>query len=330
MKKTILICGGAGYIGSHTVRELLNTNYNIIVFDNLSKGFRESIPNNIPFIQGDVLNVNDLENVFQKYKIDAVMHFCAWTIVPESTKIPLDYYENNVMGALRLLQTMIKYGVKKFIFSSTAAIFGYPEKIPIEWNDKTVPINPYGETKLAVEKLLKWCDEAYGLKFICLRYFNACGAHESGEIGESHEPETHLIPIILQVALGKRKCIKIFGTDYKTRDGTCIRDYVHVTDLANAHILALDYLFKENKSDYFNLGSGNGYTVKEIIEACRKVTGHSIPEEIAERRPGDPDVLIASSEKAERILGWKRKYENIEDIVKSAWKWHQLNPNGFI
>jgi UDP-glucose 4-epimerase len=343
MAPTVLVCGGAGYIGSHTVLELLRTNkYNVVVFDNFSTGYRGSMEavktifeqqkdKSVTFniFEGDVQSEEDLKKVFTSYKIDAVMHFCALIVVPESVSNPLKYYENNVVGTMKMLQQMQAHGVSNFIFSSTAAIFGNPTKVPIEPEDPTEPINPYGETKLVVEKMLKWFDQAYKIRYICLRYFNACGADESGLIGEAHEPETHLIPIILQVPMGKRKSISVFGEDYKTKDGTCVRDYIHVTDLATAHIQALEHLLKGGQSDRFNLGSGQGYTVKEVVDACRKVTGHAIPMEIGPRRPGDPDALIASSTKAEQVLKWNRKYHNIEDIVATAWKWHQANPHGY-
>ncbi|CAG8632224.1 3248_t:CDS:1 [Funneliformis caledonium] len=326
----VLICGGAGYIGSHIVRELAALpDYEVVIVDNLSKGHVESIPKGVTFEEADICDKRSIEPVFEKHRPKAVMHFCASIEVGESVEDPLRYYENNVAGTIYLLQTMQKYDVKHFIFSSTAAIFGNPETTPIEDNDTTIPINPYGDTKLTVEKILNWCENAYDIKYVCLRYFNACGAHESGEIGEDHNPESHLIPLVLQVALGRRPQIKIYGDDYDTRDGTCIRDYIHVTDLAHAHIKALEYLMKENKSQKFNLGSGEGYSVKEVIEAARKVTGHPIPAVVEGRRPGDPAVLIAGSSRAEKILGWTRKYKNVKDIVATAWKYHQAFPHGF-
>ncbi|KAJ2999395.1 hypothetical protein HDV02_003013 [Globomyces sp. JEL0801] len=322
----VLVCGGAGYIGSHLVREISKQpQYEIIVFDNLSKGHREAVPSTAKFEQGDIRNKDDLERVFSTHKPEAVFHFCASIEVGESCVDPLKYYENNVSGTVTLLQAMQKYKAKV----STAALFGMPERMPIHAEDKTVPINPYGDTKLAVETMLKWCDAAFGLKYVCLRYFNACGADKAGDLGEDHDPESHLIPIILQVPAGKREQVYIFGNDYKTRDGTCIRDYIHVTDLASAHIKALEYMIKNNKSEKFNLGSGKGFSVLEIIEAARRVTGHPIPATIKDRRPGDPDILIAASEKAEEVLGWTRQYETIDSIVETAWNFHQKNPNGF-
>ncbi|CAG8471043.1 11742_t:CDS:1 [Paraglomus brasilianum] len=326
----VLVCGGAGYIGSHLVWELAAIpGYEVVILDNLSMGHIECVPEGIAFEQADIRDKEALDQVFSKHTPEAVMHFCASASVGESMIDPLLYYENNVVGTVFLLQAMNKYNVKYFIFSSTAALFGTPEVIPIADDAPTKPINPYGDTKLAVEGILKWCEKAYGTKYVCLRYFNACGAHKSGDIGEDHDPETHLIPLVLQVALGRRPAIKIFGDDYKTKDGTCVRDYVHVTDLATAHIKALEYLVRENKSNQFNLGSGEGYSVKEVIEAAREVTGHPIPAVIESRRPGDPDVLIASSERAEKILGWEKKYNTVKEIVATAWKYHQKHPSGF-
>ncbi|KAJ3072162.1 hypothetical protein HDU99_002254 [Rhizoclosmatium hyalinum] len=326
----VIVCGGAGYIGSHVVRELIRTKrYEVVVLDNLSAGHKESVPDGIPLEVGDVRDKVFLNSVFAKHKPQGLFHLCASISVGESVKDPLAYYENNVSGTVTLLQAMVAHDVKYFVFSSTAAVFGYPERSPVQDDDKQIPINPYGETKLAVETLLKWVEQAHGLKYVCLRYFNACGADETGEIGEDHADETHLIPLILQVPLGKRQKIFIFGDDYNTHDGTCIRDYVHVTDIANAHIYAVEHLAKTGKSEKFNLGSGQGYTVKEIVDAARKVTGHAIPAEIKERRAGDPDSLIAASTKAESVLGWKRKYQKVEDIVATAWKWHTTHPNGY-
>lgn len=343
---TVLVCGGAGYIGSHTVLELTRqSKAKVIILDNLSTGYKSCIPKSdrVTFIQGDVGDADFLDKeVFSKHKIDAVMvsfflmyvslyfkHFCAFIVVPESVTNPLKYYDNNVVKTVRLLQVMQKHQVPFFIFSSTAAVFGIPESSPIDPNAATEPINPYGETKLVVERMLRWCSEAYGLKYAALRYFNACGADEEINIGEDHKPESHLIPIILQVALGQREKVQVFGNDYNTKDGTCVRDYIHVTDLATAHIRALEYLAKGGKSDVFNLGSGQGYTVLEVLDACRQVTGHQIPAVIAERRGGDPDALVASSQKAEQVLGWKRKYDSIKSIVATAWRWHKNNPNGY-
>ncbi|KAJ3142789.1 hypothetical protein HDU89_000250 [Geranomyces variabilis] len=326
----IIVAGGAGYIGSHLVRELTKAGgHELVVLDNLSTGHTAAIPKGVGFEQGDIRDAAFLEQVFSKHKPDAVFHFSASIEVAASCADPLAYYENNVCGTVTLLQTMQKHKTKYFIFSSTAALFGMAERMPIEAEDRTNPINPYGETKLVVEKLLHWCDEAYGLKYVCLRYFNACGADAAGDIGEDHTPESHLIPLVLQVPAGKREKVFVFGEDYETEDGSCVRDYVHVTDLASAHVKALDYLAKHNTSNRFNLGSGKGYSVKEIIDSARRVTGHPIPAEIKPRRAGDPAKLIASSEKAEKILGWTRQYETIDSIVATAWNFHQRNPKGF-
>lgn len=324
----ILVCGGAGYIGSHAVYALLKRNEEVVVVDNLATGHSESVLGGKLYI-GDLRDEDFLDKVFSENNIEAVMHFAASSLVGESVENPFKYYENNVCGTLSLLKAMKKHGVKKIVFSSTAAVYGEPERIPIEEEDRTEPTNPYGETKLAIEKMLKWADAAYGIKYVALRYFNVAGALETGEIGEDHSPETHLIPIILQVALGKRDKVMIYGNDYPTKDGTPIRDYIHVMDLVDAHILALEKLRKENKSEVYNLGNGEGFTVKEVIEVARKVTGHPIPAEVTGRRPGDPAVLVASSEKAMKDLGWRPKYASLEEIIESAWMWHKNHPNGF-
>ncbi|KAJ3357101.1 hypothetical protein HDU83_008608 [Entophlyctis luteolus] len=326
----VVVAGGAGYIGSHVVRELLRTKkYEIVILDDLSTGHKESVPAGVPLEIGNIKDRAFLDSVFAKHKPEAVFHLCAFISVGDSVKDPLSYYENNVSGTVTLLQAMVAHKIKYFVFSSTAAIFGYPEKSPIGDADRKSPINPYGETKLVAENLLKWVEQAHDLKYVCLRYFNACGADESGEIGEDHADETHLIPLILQVPMNKREKIYIFGEDYNTPDGTCIRDYVHVSDIARAHIYSIEHMVKTGVSNQFNLGSGKGYSVKEIVDAARKVTGHAIPAEIKARRPGDPDALVAASAKAEDILGWKRKYQSIEDIVASAWKWHLSHPRGY-
>ena len=317
----ILVVGGAGYIGSHVVRALQQSNRATVVFDNLEKGHREAI-SDVPLHVGDLRKKEDVRAVFEKYHIDAAIHFSAYSIVGESMEKPELYYENNLLGTLNLLTAMKSYGVKHFIFSSTAAVYGDPQNIPIDEKHPTTPTNPYGETKLAVEKMLAWFDTLSGIKSISLRYFNAAGADPQGDIGELHVPETHLIPLVLQVALGKRKQISIFGDDYTTKDGTCIRDYIHVNDLADAHILALYYLSSVNESAVFNLGNGNGYSVREIINVARDVTGMEIPLRIDGRRPGDPPLLIASSEKARALLDWKPKLYDIRTIVETAWRWH--------
>ena len=269
-----------------------------------------------------------MDGVFAENKIDGVMHFAAFSLVGESMVQPYEYYNNNVAESMHLFNSMVRNGVKNIVFSSTAATFGEPEQIPISETTPQNPINTYGETKLAMEKMLKWFGVAYGLNSVCLRYFNVAGAHPSGEIGEDHSPETHLIPIVLQVANGKREKLSVFGGDYPTKDGSCIRDYIHVTDLADAHILAMEYMIENNCSDAFNLGSGGGYSNFEILETAKRVTGRDIPSSVEPRRAGDPPVLIATSEKAERVLGWKRNY-GIEDIIATAWKWHEGHPDGY-
>lgn len=326
---TILVLGGAGYIGSHMVYELVARGIDVVVADNLETGHAEAVHPSARFYKGDIRDRAFVDSVFESEKIDAVIHFAANSLVAESMTNPLKYYDNNVCGTKVLLESMIAHDVKKIVFSSTAATYGEPENIPILEEDKTSPINAYGETKLAMEKMMKWADIAHGLKYVALRYFNACGAHESGAIGEAHTMETHLIPLVLQVPLGQRDHINICGTDYPTKDGTCIRDYIHVMDLAQAHVLAVEYLMKGNESNVFNLGSGEGYSVREIIEAARRVTNLPIKAEEAPRRGGDPATLIASSEKARTILGWKPQYTDMEEIIATAWKWHSTHPTGF-
>jgi UDP-glucose 4-epimerase len=325
----ILVCGGAGYIGSHTVQALVEQGKEVVVFDNMQKGHKKAIPENVKLYIGDLRSNDDLKRVFSFEKIEAVIDFAADSLVGESVKNPLKYYDNNVGGTVSLLESMIEYNVKYIVFSSTAATYGEPENIPILESDRTLPKNPYGETKLAVEKMLKWADDAYGLKYTALRYFNAAGAHISGRIGEDHNPESHLIPLILQVPLGKRSYISIFGTDYPTEDGTCVRDYIHVTDLSQAHILALKRLVNGGESSIYNLGNGKGFSVKEVIETARKVTGHDIKAVESERRPGDPAVLIASSERAITELNWKPSFNDLEMIIRTAWNWHKNHPDGY-
>lgn len=326
---TILVLGGAGYIGSHTVYALIEKGVDVVVIDNLETGHIEAVHEKARFYKGDIRDRAFVDSVLDKEKIDAVIHFAANSLVGESMVNPLKYYDNNVNGTKVLLQSMVAHGLDKIVFSSTAATYGEPEKVPILETDRTEPTNTYGETKLAMEKMFKWTDRAHGLKYVSLRYFNACGAHVSGKIGEAHSPETHLIPLILQVPLGQREYISIFGDDYDTSDGTCIRDYIHVTDLAQAHILAVDYLMKGNESNIFNLGNGVGFTVKEVIDTARKVTGHEIPARIAERRAGDPARLIASSDKARQVLLWKPEHADLEEIISTAWNWHKNYPNGY-
>ena len=326
---SILVLGGAGYIGSHTVYELVDNGEDVVIVDNLETGHREALHPKARFYEGDIRDREFMDSVFEKESIDAVIHFAANSLVGESMTNPLKYYDNNVNGIKVLLQSMIAHDVKKIVFSSTAATYGEPENVPILETDKTCPTNAYGETKLSMEKMMKWADVAHSLKYVALRYFNACGAHESGKIGEAHTTETHLIPLILQVPLGKRECISIYGDDYDTEDGTCIRDYIHVTDLAQAHILAVKYLLEGNESNIFNLGNGVGFSVKEVIETAEKATGMPIKAEIVERRAGDPARLIASSQKAREILGWNPEHDDLEKIISSAWKWHSTHPNGF-
>ncbi|WP_223700948.1 UDP-glucose 4-epimerase GalE [Sutcliffiella deserti] len=326
---SILVLGGAGYIGSHAVYQLIENGQEVVVVDNLQTGHIEAVHPKAVFYQGDLRDKKFLRNVFQQEKIEQVVHFAANSLVGESMEDPLLYYHNNVYGTQVLLEVMKEFGVKNIVFSSTAATYGEPDQIPITEDALTAPTNPYGETKLAMEKIMKWCDQAYGIKFVALRYFNVAGARVEGVIGEDHTPETHLIPIVLQVALGKREHITVFGEDYDTPDGTCIRDYIHVEDLVGAHLLALTYLKNGGESEVFNLGSNKGFSVKEIIEAARKITNHAIPAKIGERRAGDPGQLVASSLKAKTILNWKPNYNNIEKIISDAWKWHQQHPTGY-
>lgn len=326
---TVLVLGGAGYIGSHTAYELIDNGEDVVIADNLLTGHLEAVHPKARFYKGDIRDKEFLDNLFKKEKIDAVIHFAANSLVGESMVDPLKYYDNNLYGTMVLLKSMVENGVDKIVFSSTAATYGEPESIPILESDRTEPTNTYGETKLSMEKMFKWVSKAHGMRFVSLRYFNACGAHISGEIGEDHQPESHLIPLILQVPNGKRESISIFGEDYDTKDGTCIRDYIHVTDLAQAHILAVKYLSEGKESNIFNLGNGVGFSVKEVIETARQVTGHPIPAVISPRRAGDPTQLIASSEKAKSVLGWKPEHAELEEIIETAWKWHKNHPDGF-
>ena len=324
----ILVTGGAGYIGSHCVAALLDRGADVVVVDDLSKGHRQAVKGGRLYI-GDVADQHFLDGVFSRENVEAVIHFAAYSLVGESMSIPDEYFRNNVTAGLTLIRTMVAHKVPYLVFSSTAATFGEPVRTPIEEDDPQVPTNPYGESKLIVEKMLKWCDRAYGLKYCALRYFNVAGARADGSIGEDHRPETHLIPLILSVAQGKRDSLKLFGTDYPTPDGTCVRDYIHVEDLIDAHMLALDYLKRENTSNAFNLGNGTGFSNRQIIDAARRVTGYPIPVVEEGRRPGDPAVLIASSKKAMDVLGWRPKYTNVEDIIRTAWNWHSTHPDGY-
>lgn len=325
----ILVLGGAGYIGSHTVYELIDAGRDVVVADNLQTGFRAAVHPKARFYEVDIRNRKELDSLFEEEHIDGVIHFAASSQVGESMKDPLKYYDNNLCGTAVLLQSMVAHGIDKIVFSSTAATYGEPDRVPILEDDRTAPTNCYGETKLAMEKMMSWTAQAHGLRYVALRYFNACGAHPSGVIGEAHNPETHLLPLILQVPNGKREKISVFGDDYPTRDGTCVRDYIHVTDLAQAHILALEYLMNGGKSDVFNLGNGIGFTVREVIDVAREVTTHPIPLEVSPRRAGDPAQLVASSEKVQRVLGWKPQYADIKTIIATAWEWHKNHPNGY-
>lgn len=326
---SILVCGGAGYIGSHAVYQLVKADEEVVIVDNLQTGHRGAINSDAKFYQGDIRDAKILDKIFTENQIEAVIHFAANSLVGESIEKPLMYFNNNVYGMQILLESMVRNGVDKIVFSSTAAIYGEPEKIPIEENDRTQPTNPYGESKLIMEKMMKWVSFANGIRFVSLRYFNAAGAVEDGSIGEDHHPETHLIPLILQVPLGLRDRITIFGDDYPTPDGTCLRDYIHVIDLADAHILALNYLRDGNESNIFNLGNGRGFSVKEMIIATEKVTGQKIKTEMGARRAGDPAQLIASSNKAKSILKWKPQFADVEKIIETAWIWHKNHPRGY-
>ena len=320
-EKYILVAGGAGYIGSHMVRLLIEKGYPVIVLDNLSTGHKGLLTGGT-FIEGSLGDRDLLETIFSTYAIDAVMHFAAFSQVGESVLKPAKYYRNNVAGTVALVDTMVRHDVRRFIFSSSAAVYGEPERIPIDENHPCAPNSPYGDTKLAVERMLAHYDAAYGLKSICLRYFNAAGAHPAGLIGERHDPETHLIPLVLKAALTASP-IKIFGTDYPTEDGTCVRDYVHVCDLANAHLLALNALRENSGTDIFNLGNSVGHSVRQVVELGRIITGLPIEAIECERRSGDPGVLIAGSGKARRVLGWKPEFEKLEQIMETAWQWHR-------
>ena len=359
----VLVLGGAGYIGSHTVDRLVEQGQDVVVVDSLVTGHKAAVRPEAKFYQGDLADKPFMRKVFSENpEIDAVIHFAAFSLVAESMKDPLKYFDNNTAGMVKLLEVMhefnvnyivfsstnpleyyrnnvagshalvsklVEHGVKHIVFSSTAATYGIPEKMPIKEDDPQNPINPYGESKLMMEKIMRWADQAYGVKFVALRYFNVAGAKPDGSIGEDHHPETHLLPIVLQVAQGKREKLQIFGNDYNTPDGTNVRDYVHPFDLADAHILAVDYLRKGNESNAFNLGSSTGFSNLEIVEAARDVTGKPIPAEMAPRRGGDPDSLIACSDKAREVLGWKPQFDDIHKIIETAWAWHSTHPNGY-
>ncbi|NMG18434.1 UDP-glucose 4-epimerase GalE [Brasilonema bromeliae] len=324
-KPTILVTGGAGYIGSHTVLALKQAGFDVIILDNLVYGHRDLVEKvlQVELVVGDTGDRPLLDNLFNTRNIAAVMHFSAYAYVGESVSDPAKYYRNNVVGTLTLLEAMLAASVKKFVFSSTCATYGVPEVVPIPEDHPQNPINPYGASKLMVERILSDFHAAYDLKSVRFRYFNAAGADPNGLLGEDHNPETHLIPLVLQTALGKRESISVFGTDYPTPDGTCIRDYIHVTDLASAHVLGLEYLLKGGDSEVFNLGNGNGFSVKEVIETAREVTQRDIKVVECDRRPGDPPALIGSGDKARKILGWHPQYSSVEEIITHAWQWHQ-------
>lgn len=324
----ILVTGGAGYIGSHTVAALLERGDDVVIIDHLQQGHRKAVLGGKLYV-GDIRDRDLLTKIFSENEISAVIHFAANSLVGESMSNPGLYYDNNVYGTLQLLECMKQHGVNHIVFSSTAATYGEPERTPIMESDRTLPTNAYGDTKLAMERMMHWFDVAHGIKYVALRYFNAAGAHQGGQIGEDHQPETHLIPLILQVALGQRPHIAVFGDDYPTEDGTCIRDYIHVMDLADAHLKAVDYLLAGKDSTVYNLGNGQGFSVKQVIEVARQVTGHPIEAVIEGRRAGDPAVLVASSDKIQKELGWQPQYTALETIIKDAWDWHRSNPNGF-
>ncbi|MGI6609577.1 MAG: UDP-glucose 4-epimerase GalE [Limnochordia bacterium] len=325
----ILVTGGAGYVGSHVVRDLMAAGHEPVVLDNLSKGHLEAVPPGVSLVKADLADKETLSEVFRRYQPQAVMHFAGSSLVGESMREPELYFRNNLSNGLQLLACMVQHDVDKMVFSSSAAVYGEPETVPITEEHPKRPTNPYGESKLFFEAMLARFEKAYGLRSICLRYFNAAGAHPSGEIGEDHTPETHLIPIILQTALGKREELAIFGTDYPTDDGTCVRDYVHVCDLSAAHLLALQALATGAPSNAFNLGNGQGFSVREILSVAETVVGRPIATRIAERRPGDPAILVASAEKAQQELGWRPSRADIRDIVESAWSWHMGHPEGY-
>ena len=325
----ILVCGGAGYIGSHAVHQLIARGEEIAIVDNLQTGHRGALHPRAAFYEGDIRDAALVDRIFTERSIEAVIHFAANSLVGESMEKPLLYFNNNVYGMQVLLEGMVRRGVDKIVFSSTAAVYGEPNRVPIREDDETNPTNTYGETKLTMEKMMKWVSRADGVRYVSLRYFNAAGALPDGSIGEDHKTETHLIPLILQVPTGRRSHITIYGDDYPTPDGTCLRDYIHVVDLADAHMRALDYLRRGGESDIFNLGSGSGFSVKEMIAAAEKATGKAIAVEIGARRAGDPAQLIASSEKARTVLGWQPQFTDVEEVIGTAWRWHAAHPHGY-
>ncbi|PSL40094.1 UDP-galactose 4-epimerase [Planomicrobium soli] len=326
---SVLVLGGAGYIGSHAVYQLIDQGESVVIVDNTETGHEGSVHPQAAFYKGDMRSFEFLDSVFEKESIESVIHFAASSLVGESMENPLKYFDNNVYGTQVLLQAMVKHDVKKIVFSSTAATYGEPKSVPITEKMPTVPTSTYGETKLTMEKMMKWTEQAHGIRFVSLRYFNVAGARQGAEIGEDHRPESHLVPIILQTALGQRPYITVFGDDYDTPDGTCIRDYVHVEDLISAHLLALSYLRADGQSDIFNLGSSQGFSVNQMIDTARAVTGKEIPTKIGPRRAGDPSTLIASSDKAKQVLGWNPTRTSVTQIIEDAWAWHSANPTGY-
>ena len=324
----ILVLGGAGYIGSHTVSELVKAGEEVVIADNLETGHIEAVNPKAKFYEGDIRNREFVDSIFENESIDAVIHFAANSLVGESMTNPLKYYDNNLYGTKVLLESMVAHGVDKIVFSSTAATYGEPESIPILETDRTEPTNPYGETKLSMEKMMKWTDVAHGLRYVALRYFNACGADESGEIGEAHSPETHLIPLILQVPNNQRESVSIFGTDYDTKDGTCVRDYIHVVDLAVGHVKALKKIEEKAGLCIYNLGTGTGYSVLDIVKNFEEATGVKIPYVIKDRRPGDIATCYSDAKKAKEELGWEAQY-GIKEMCADSWRWQSNNPNGY-
>jgi UDP-glucose 4-epimerase len=321
----ILVSGGAGYIGSVATEKLIAQNYDVVVFDNLYQGHSKAVHPEASFVLGDLADKTSIQGAIKRHKPDAVMHFASYSLVGESMQKPFKYLQENANNGLNLLEAMLDNGVNKFILSSTANLFDKPERMPISEDERIIPGSPYGESKATLERALYWLAKTHNLKYSCLRYFNAAGATETR--GEDHDPELHLIPLVLQVALGKRESISIFGDDYPTTDGTCVRDYIHVADIASAHILALEDIESENET--YNLGNGQGFSVLEVIEEARKITGHEIPVKMCARRAGDPSILVGSSDRIRRKLGWDPKYPSLSSIIASAWKWHQANPNGY-
>ncbi|MCU0514571.1 MAG: UDP-glucose 4-epimerase GalE [Anaerolineae bacterium] len=324
----VLVTGGAGYIGSHVVELLVERGYEVVVFDNLAAGHRAAVHKDAHFVQGDLLHRDDLAALFAAHTFGGILHFASHILVGESMEKPFKYFHDNVVALMNVLEYATAHGVKRFILSSTAALFDQPKKIPIDETEALIPGSVYGETKFMGERLLLWMDRIYGLKYCCLRYFNACGAHPGGHIGEDHAPESHLIPLVLQVALGQRPVINIYGDDYATPDGTCIRDYIHVLDLAEAHILALEAL-ATGDSRVYNLGNGTGYSVLEVIEMARQVTGHPIPAQVVARRAGDLPALVADSTRIREELGWQPEFGSLAAILETAWQWHRTHPQGF-